>query len=85
MDCERHVLNVHWTHHRWVRRVTATHDQIGQETDMWGRANETEQVACHITHVCKACGAELDGGECACDKARGDRCACRLDYLDADS
>ena len=85
MNCDHHVLNVHWTHHHWVRRVTATHGQLGQETDMWGRANEIEQVTCHIKQVCDTCGAVLDRGDCACDKSRGDRCACRLAYLESRS
>ena len=83
MNCDRHVLNVHWTHHHWVRQVSTTHDAISRDTDMWGRPVENEQVTCHITHVCETCGSTFDGGECGCDKSRAEHCARRLAYLDA--
>ena len=83
MTCDRHALNLHWTAHHWLRRVSATQDQIGRETDMWGRTCDTEQVACRITQICETCGATVDGGECACEKSRAERCARRLAYLKA--
>lgn len=82
MSCDKHLLNVHWNQHDWERRVTATVNHVGQEVDMWGRPVVSEQVTCHITYVCRTCGAERDGAECGCDKHKGDACAPRLEYLD---
>jgi hypothetical protein len=84
MDCDKHLLNVHWKHHHWVRHVTSTEDYITREADMWGRPVENEQVMCHVTHVCSTCGATRDGGDCGCDKCKGDRCAPRIACLDAE-
>ena len=83
MDCDKHVFNIHWNHHNWVRRVSATDGHISREADMWGRPVENEHVTCHITYVCRVCGATHDGGDCGCDKSRGDCCGSRLAYLDS--
>ena len=82
MNCDKHVFNVHWAQHHWVRHVSATDSYASCEADMWGRQVENEQVTCHITYVCRECGTTRDGGECSCDKTRGDRCAPRRACLD---
>ena len=83
MSCDKHVLNVHWDQHHWVRHVSATESHVNREVDMWGRPVASEQVTCHITYVCRECGATRDGAECGCDKNRGDVCPPRVAYLDA--
>ena len=83
MDCTRHMLGVTWQHHDWDRRVTATENHVSDETDQWGRANESTYVTCHAEKVCRSCGAVRDDGECGCDKARADQCAVRLAHTRA--
>lgn len=83
MSCERHFLSFRWEHHDWVRRVTATESHLSRQSDMWGRQVQGEYVTCHAEYVCRDCGKTRDGGECGCDKARGDECAVRLNYLEA--
>lgn len=83
MDCERHFLNLHWTHHDWLRRVTATEGHTTPQYDIWGRPVFSEDVTCRIEYVCRRCGAHQARGECLCDKERADRCPPRLAYLDA--
>jgi hypothetical protein len=82
MHCDKHVLNVHWQHHHWVRNVSATERHANLETDMWGRKFDSEHVTCHVTYVCNACGATRDGGECGCDMRSADGCPPRVAYLD---
>ena len=85
MSCDKHFLNVHWNQHHWIRHVSATESHSSNDHDMWGRAVENEQVTCHITYVCRSCGATRDGAECGCDRTRADACAPRLAHLDQPS
>ena len=82
MDCERHFLNLHWTHHDWQRRVTATECHTAPQYDIWGRRVFSEDVTCRIEYVCRRCGAHRAGGDCLCDKSRADRCPACLAYLE---
>jgi hypothetical protein len=82
MDCEHHLLNLTWNHHDWVRRVTATECHTTPQYDIWGRRVFSEDVTCHIEYVCRRCGARQSGGECLCDKSRGDQCPPRLAHLE---
>lgn len=81
MDCAKRVLGVTWPHHDWMRRVTATREQVDYVTDQWGRRCEDTYVSCHAEYVCIRCGAARDDGECGCDKARAERCGVRLAYV----
>jgi hypothetical protein len=83
MICDKHLLNVHWQQHDWIRRVSATESHTDREVDMWGRPFAAGQVSCHITYVCRSCGTERDGGDCGCDQNKGDACVPRLAFLDA--
>jgi hypothetical protein len=83
MTCTRRFLNFQWEHHRWRRRVTATHRVSIPVTEMWGRRSVVEDVRCHTEYVCDVCGKTRGGAECLCDAAKGDRCAVRREFLAA--
>ena len=81
MSCTKQFLGFRWERHAWTRRVTLAEDRTDRTTDMWSRAVPAEHVICHIQHVCSACGAVRDAGECSCDLARAERCPPRLAFL----
>jgi hypothetical protein len=83
MNCDRHLLNLRWEQHDWVRLVSATEDRSVPAYDMWGRPILNEHVTCHVRYACRRCGATRDGEDCTCDKDRADRCARRLRFLDS--
>jgi hypothetical protein len=83
MTCDRHLLSLRWEHHDWVRVVAAAEDRSAPDYDMWGRPVFNEHVTCHIKYTCRQCGATRAGEDCTCDKRRGDHCAARLRFLDA--
>ena len=80
MDCSRHLLG--WGHHKWHRRVTHTETIPIVETTMWGGVVQSTLVRCHAEHVCEACGATREEGNCLCDPSRAEHCAVRLACLD---
>ncbi len=83
MNCDRHLFNLRWEHHDWVRRVTAAEDRSAPGYDMWGRPIFTEHVTCHIRYACRRCGVTRAGEDCTCDMTRAARCAARLRLLDS--
>ena len=83
MTCTRHVLNLHWEHHVWRRRVLSTNRVSTPVTEMWGRPAIEENVRCHTEYVCDRCGETGETAECLCDVAKGERCAIRREFLEA--
>lgn len=81
MRCTKQVLGVPVEHHSWRPRVSRMERRSYPVTDMWGRVNAIEQVACHKQEICEVCGATREGAECACDLERGERCKLLLDLI----
>ena len=81
MSCTRRFLNFQWEHHRWRRRVTATHRVPTPVTVMWGRPEVVDNVRCRTDYVCDVCGKTRGGAYCLCDVSKGDSCAIRQQFL----
>jgi len=83
-SCTRNILGLTWKQHAWERQVTNSELLDSPATDQWGRRIELSNVLCHVQYVCRNCGEVRDGGECGCNRERGDKCPVRLASL-ADS
>jgi len=81
MSCDKRFLFLHWQHHDWVRRVSATDDHTSRHSDIWGGTVTTRYVTCHVEHVCRSCGKTRDDGECSCDELQAQRCSARLAFV----
>ena len=81
--CTKHLLGFTWQRHAWDRRVTNSELLDEPGTDQWGRCIELSNVLCHVQYVCRNCGEVRDGGECGCDRTRGEKCPARLASLAA--
>ncbi len=80
-SCTRNILGFTWQRHAWDRRVATSEILEVPATDQWGRRIELGNVLCRVQFVCRNCGEVRDGGECGCDRARGDKCPARLASL----
>jgi hypothetical protein len=85
MSCDKHLLNLHWEHHTWQRRVLSTEYVPTQETNMWSRTVYGRSVRCNTQYVCEACGKTRGDAGCICDTEEGESCAIRLACLDGSS
>jgi len=83
MSCTRHFPNVHWDHHNRRRLVVGTEYVPTREFNMWSRLVEGQAVRCDVAYVCGSCGKTLRTESCICDRAEGEQCPPRLDYLRA--
>ena len=81
MQCDQHLLGIPIGHHKWRRHVTATETQGIRASDQWGRPFDADHVVWHVQYTCDAWGATKDGGDCTCERDRGDACAPRLAFL----
>ena len=79
--CTKHILGFTWQRHAWDRKVTNSELLAAGSTDQWGRRIELANVLCHIQYVCRNCGEVRDGGDCGCNRDRGDKCPARLELL----
>ena len=81
MSCTKHFLGLHWEHHSWRRRVTATNTVTVLEPDMWARDAYRDYVRCEKEDVCDVCGTTRHRASCVCDPALAERCQIRLECL----